>query len=135
MKLFLMIIVSLIGIAGGLATADVMIRFIYQHRITENGIDIRLFGKILMKNISFSNVSEIRRVSFKETLHTSNIFTGLRLGICGLGSGIVILRLKKGIRLPFPPVIFEQKLLYIFPKNADEFVYQVLKERRQRITP
>jgi hypothetical protein len=126
MKL-LIIIVSLVGIVGGILTADIVIRFMFQHRITDAGIDIMLFGKIPLQHIAFSNITEIRRVSFKETLRSQNVFSALRFGIYGQSGGIVLLQLREGIRLSFPPDIFKRKTLFVFPYDPDRFVQGVLQ--------
>lgn len=123
----LIIIVSLAGIAGGILIADIFIRFMFQHRITDAGVDIMLFGKIPLQHVAFSNIVEVREVSLKETLRPQNMFSALRFGIYGQSGGIVLLRLREGIRLSFPPDIMKRKTLFVFPYKPDNFVQGVLR--------
>jgi hypothetical protein len=84
MKLFV-VTLSFIGIIGGIIIADIILCFIYQPKITDRGVQIVLFGKTPIGFFSFTNIIEIKRVSFQETLQLKNIFITLRLGLYGQG--------------------------------------------------
>lgn len=126
MELSLIIGISLVGIIFGVILADAIMRFTFQHQITGVGLEIALFGKIPLKRIPFSNIVEVRKVSFKETLSLKNFFGALRFGIFRLRHVVVLVRLKEGIRIfPFPD-IYGRKILFLFPDDPDGFIQKVL---------
>lgn len=65
-------------------------RFIYNYHLNEGSIQVVLFGRLPLKSIPLSKISEMREVSLKETLIPD--FTTLRLGNRFFGR---ILELKK----------------------------------------
>jgi hypothetical protein len=100
----------------GTVFADVLLRSIYQCRINDVGIEVVLFGKIPIRRVLFSNIVEVRKISFKESLRSKYIFKALRFGIYGVGSGIVLIHLKEKITFPFPPDIFGKKNTFDFSR-------------------
>lgn len=124
-KLLLIISLSVTGAGFGVVLADTAIRYTYQHRITEVGIEIMLFGKFPIKHIPFSHIIEVRRASIKEVFSFRSIFTALRFGVYRIRGVCVLVRLKEGVRIfPFPDV-FRRKILLFFPDNADGFIHKI----------
>lgn len=93
--------------------AQFTLRYIYNYQISDTGIEIVLFSRVPVKKIYFSNIEEIRKLSFKETLL---LFSALRFGNRVYGD-IVLIRQRKGL----------VKTILITPDNADRFVGEVLQ--------
>lgn len=93
---------------------QVISRYIYNYKISKNSIKIVLFGKIPLFRIPFSNIMEIRKISFKEALSNDEYFLALRFGNRMWGE-CVLIRKKKGLF----------KVILITPDKADEFISKV----------
>lgn len=91
-------------------------RYVYNYKIRERSIEIKLFGKIPLKRILFNNIAEIRRTSYRETspFKIAEMFSTLRFGNRIWGE-IVLVRQKKGFI----------KIVLITPDNADVFIHEV----------
>jgi hypothetical protein len=121
-KLLTITILSLAGVVGGVVAADLLIRFMFQQRIIGTGIDIMLLGKWPVQHIAFSDIVDIRRCSFGETLRPRNLFGAIRFGIYGQSGGIVLLRLRQGIGPRVLPEMFRWRVVWIFPYDPDAFI-------------
>lgn len=99
-----------------LLLAQCVFRYIYNYRITRNGIEIVLFRKLPIISIPFENIADIREIAFWETLPFKSIdmFFALRLGNKVWGK-IVLVQQRQSII----------KILLITPTNTDEFVREV----------
>jgi hypothetical protein len=131
-RLLTVTILSLAGVAGGVVTADLLIRFMFQHKITGTGIDIAVFGKWPIQHIAFSNIADIRRCSLSETLRPRNLFGAMRFGIYGQSGGIVLLRLREGIGPRFLPEMFRWRVVWIFPYEPDTFIEGIRRHLSDR---
>lgn len=91
-------------------------RYVYNYRVSNTRIEIVLFGKIPIKSIPFSNIVELRKMAFKETLpfKSMEMFLALRFGNRVWGQ-IVSIQQKKGLI----------KTILISPDNADRFIEDV----------
>ena len=89
-------------------------RYLYSYTISKDSIRVVLFGKIPLFRIPFSNIAEIRKISFKEALIDIEYFSTLRFGNRIWGDGVLIRR-KEGFF----------KIIVITPDNADEFISKI----------
>jgi hypothetical protein len=92
-------------------------RYFYNYKISKDSIRIVLLEKITLFRISFSNIIEIKKISFKEALSNDEYFWALKFGNRIWGEGVLIRR-KKGFL----------KMILITPDRADEFISKVERE-------
>jgi len=89
-------------------------RYLYDYRISKTCIKIVLLAKIPLFRIPFSNIIEIRKISFKEGLGNDDSYSALKFGNRIWGEGVLIRR-KKGLF----------KKVLITPDKPDEFISKI----------
>lgn len=120
--LWLAVIVTLLGGVGAVALADLVVRRFTQPRADDAGISLPL-GPLPLR-IPYADITEVRRISFGESL-TPRMLVCARYGILGLGrSGPVVVRLREdgGPRIRFLP---PRRTFLVFPDDPDGFVSAV----------
>jgi len=94
-------------------------RYIFVFRITGSGVDILLLGIIRLMRISFLDIAEVQKVSYKEMLLSRTSF--FTLGFRSRLGKTVLIRKKSGI--------FRD--IAVTPNNPDRFVEEVSRRITQ----
>lgn len=108
---------AVIALAVLLVLLHFLGKYLYQYRIGEESIQIRLFCLIPIFTIAFKNITEVRKITFGEALW--KVFT-LKWVNRIYSKEYVLIRWKGRI---FSAII-------ISPKNTDAFVLEVLGKMR-----
>jgi hypothetical protein len=111
-------LLALIGVlaATTLFARYVGLRLIYDYRLLDDGIGLVLFRSLNIWKIPYSEISDIRKVSWNKGTGRQDIsWFALKLGN-RLQGNFVLLRRKKGLL----------KEIHLTPRDADQFVSTVV---------
>lgn len=101
--------------------AQYLLRFLYNYKITDKYVDVRLIGFIPFVRIKLKKIVNAKIIPFKDTykFNIKEIFTIFRCGNRLWGKEAVLIEKEKGIF----------KLILITPDKPQEFVKHILDNK------
>jgi hypothetical protein len=130
-ELVLCAIEMAIGIFAFVVLYEIVMRSIYGYRINVNGIDILFLGRFILKKISFSDITQIKRNSLNDTLSPKIMFAFDALHL-GFGKKIVFLHIAKGFKLPLRRDKGTLHRIFIYTNGINNLMEQLIKREIKR---